>query len=79
MSLEFLDASVSDADELAAVMSKAYADEPTMSQLMPASTPPGALDAYWAGWLKTDMVKGGEEMIKVVNTETGYATFYSII
>lgn len=77
MLLEFLEATVSDANQLAAVMSKAYADEPIISQLMPASSPPDALDSYWAGWLQVDMPKGGEEMIKVIDTATGYAAFYS--
>jgi hypothetical protein len=71
MGYEFQEASIADAGELASLMSKAYADEPTMSQLMPPTSKSDALDDFWAVWLREDMSKPGEEMIKVVNTDTG--------
>ncbi len=71
MPLELQTATLADCDELGQVLSKAYADEPTMKQLISKVEKPAEADAFWAAWLRSDMPMAGEKTFKIVDTETG--------
>jgi hypothetical protein len=75
MSFELKEAEISDVDEIGAVLDKAHANDPLVSQLMTSVDAKGRA-AFWAGCLRGDFSKPGEKLFKMVESSTGYVRHF---
>lgn len=73
MSLDLKEAGLSDINELAEIIDKAYAEDALLPQLLPSVHTNGRC-AFWAGWLRGDFSKPGEKLFKIVQSSFGFVS-----